>query len=171
MPIQKPSAQIQWKERNFPLVVIAENLHSPSNIGMITRLCEAFGVKTLYLSGPYSNTHSEKFRKTARAAENYLTIITSEDTVSVMQALRAQHYQIIALEITKDSRSIRSLTVKKSAPIAVIVGSERHGIAPLTLKTVDDAYHIEQYGKTGSLNVSTALAIALHEISAKYMGM
>ncbi|WP_262913086.1 TrmH family RNA methyltransferase [Portibacter marinus] len=164
MALQVPSQQLNWENRTFPIVVIAENIHSPTNVGMIIRICEAFGVQTLYFTGPYSNP-SSKFKKASRSAEKYIEIIKDEDTVSVIQGLISQHFKIIALEITDESTSIAQFQVENGARLAILVGSERHGINDISLKLADTELHIEQFGKTGSLNVGTALSVALYELS------
>lgn len=169
MSKQTPSEEIVWEQRKFPLIVIAENIHSPSNVGLIIRACESFGVDRLYFAGFYSNVDTEKFRKTARAAQKYIEIIIQEDTISLLQTLRIQHYKSIAIEIGEASKSLADYTVNNNEKIALIIGSERHGINEISLKLADEYLHIQQFGKTGSLNVGMALSIALYEITKQLL--
>ena len=160
-----PSFEISWAFEQFPLAVIAENIHSPYNQGMIIRACESFGVRELFFTWTYSNTDSDKFRKTSRSAEKYLSIMTDDDTISVIQSLLAQQYKIFGLEICKDSKEVASYQFDTSQKYAIIIGAERHGISDLTLKFIDDCIHIRLFGNTGSVNVSMALSIALYELT------
>lgn len=162
---QIPSAQIAWKQEKFPIHVVAENIHSPSNQGLIIRICESFGVEKIFFTGPYSNNKSQNFHKAARAAEKYISIESNDDTTSVIQSLITQQFKIYALEICNTSQQLDSTIFNPSEKLALIIGSERHGINVITLTQVETALHIQQFGKTGSINVGTALSIALYEIT------
>ncbi len=165
MQHQKPSKDIKWDAQNFPLVVIAENIHSPANVGQLIRACECFGVKQLYFAGPFSNTDTNKFRSTARAAEKYLDVSTENDSSLLISKLKSEGYKLVAIEITDQSKELSSCKITKGEKLALVMGSERHGVSSETLTCVDDAVHITQFGKTGSLNVSMALGIVLYEIT------
>ncbi len=143
-------------------------MHSPSNIGMVMRICEAFGVSDLYFTGPYANTSSEKYRKAARSSEKYIRIYTNEDTASVIHEARSKKYKIIAIEITETSKRLSDYNLSGGDRLALILGSERHGVNAGTLALCDESLHIQQYGRTGSLNVGTALSIVLYQMSQLY---
>lgn len=161
---QTPSAEINWSKKKFPITVIAENIHSPTNIGMIARSCEAFGVSKIYLTGAFANTDTAKFRKTSRAASKYIDIEALEDTAALIQEFRAQNIPIVAVEICDNSIPVHQFSHNIHEELVIIVGSERYGISQSTLELSDHAVHIELYGNTGSLNVAMALSIALYSI-------
>ena len=162
---QTESSEIEWIEHDIPLIVIAENIHSPSNLGLIMRTCECFGVDKLYFSGPYSNVNTDKYRKTARSSGKFLQRECKEETAELINELRAQDFEIIAIEICETSKKLANQSFDFKQKTAILIGSERHGVSEESLKLVDQCYHIEQYGKTGSLNVGMALSIALYEIT------
>jgi tRNA G18 (ribose-2'-O)-methylase SpoU len=164
--LEHKGEQLNWKISKWPIVVIAENVHSPSNIELILRSAESFGVSTIYFSGPYSNIKSEKFRKNSHASEKYIEIIQFEDTISLIQSLKAQQYEIWALETSEHSKNITFAEFPVAKKIALIVGSEQNGINDITLKLADDVFHIKQFGRIGSLNVSIALSIALYKLTS-----
>ncbi|GLR15676.1 TrmH family RNA methyltransferase [Portibacter lacus] len=165
MSNQVPSDKINWDQKKFPLLVIVENIHSPANVGLIIRTCEAFGVSEIHFLGPYSNVHSDKFKKAARSAEKYIDIIIEQETEVQLNKIHERGYQIIALEIADQSKPLHKLILGTQEKIALLLGSERHGISPESLLLADHSIHIQQYGRTGSLNVGTALSIALYEIT------
>jgi tRNA G18 (ribose-2'-O)-methylase SpoU len=162
---QKPSEEIKWTDQEFPIVVVAENIHSPANVGLLVRACECFGIKKLYFTGPFSNTDSNRFRKTARAAEKYLSIKQEETSHLLLKQLRSENYHLIACEITDKSTSLHNFKIENCEKIALILGSERHGVTDGTLRLVDEAVHIDQYGRTGSLNIAMALSVVLYEFT------
>lgn len=50
-----------------------------------------------------------------------------------------------------------------AGPLAIIVGSEEHGISPILLQKADELVKIPLFGKIGSLNVSVAASLMLFE--------
>jgi 23S rRNA (guanosine2251-2'-O)-methyltransferase len=53
--------------------------------------------------------------------------------------------------------------VDLTVPTALVVGGEGQGVRPLVRKTCDHRARIPMAGRVGSLNASTAAAIALYE--------
>jgi len=50
-------------------------------------------------------------------------------------------------------------------PVALVLGGENTGVRHLTLKLCDGVVSIRMRGKTNSLNVGAATAIALYEVN------
>lgn len=69
---------------------------------------------------------------------------------------------MVALEITDKSENIYSYDVPEK--LAVIVGSEAHGISPKVLDKCDSAVFIPMLGKGSSLNVAVSVGIALSHL-------
>lgn len=154
--------------KTFPLVVLCEDFQSPQNIGMVFRICEIMGVQTLYLTGLSTAPPNRKISKTARSAEKKVPFIYDIDTAKIIAQLKTSGYVIIGLEITNQSKDIRTFDFKSIDKIAFIVGTENYGISEATLKTIDAAVQIPMYGSISSMNVATALSIGLYEITKQW---
>ena len=74
-------------------------------------------------------------------------------------------YQLIALEITDESKALETLKVENDKPVALIVGNENFGISEAVLKQCNEVVHIDMYGKNSSMNVVQATSIALYAIT------
>ena len=78
-----------------------------------------------------------------------------------LRRLRDAGYFVLAL----DPGSPAALeTVAPPAPVAVLVGAEGAGLSSGALAAATDRARIEMAGQVDSLNVATALAIALHHL-------
>jgi len=57
-----------------------------------------------------------------------------------------------------------------TGPVAIVLGSEGHGVSALTKKLCDGIFTIDMVGKVNSLNVSVATGIALYEAYTQRKG-
>lgn len=64
--IQKEHENIENNKHNLQIVLIAENIRTPENAGMIMRLSEAFGVNKIYFAGEHSIDLTTKVKRASR---------------------------------------------------------------------------------------------------------
>ncbi len=158
------------------LVLIAHDIRSTHNVGALLRTAECMGVDHVYLTGytPYPITMddsrlphireklSRQIHKTALDAENLVPWSAASNVRAVIDELRQNKFQIIALEQTIDS--IPLTTFKMKSDTALLIGREVEGVDPALLELCDAAIEIPQFGKKESLNVVQATAIALYQL-------
>lgn len=146
--------------------VILHNIRSAHNVGSIFRSADAFGVSKLFLGGytPTPLMHAA-VAKTALGAENSVLWEKYWHTHKLIEALKNQGVQIVALEQTKNSVLLDKF--KPAFPMALILGSEVNGLSEKILKYVDQVVEIPMYGMKESLNVSVAFGIAGYSLSQK----
>jgi len=161
---QLSHAETRNEEKIFPLIVIGENIHSPQNVGMIFRICEIMGVRHLYLTGSSPVPPGRKIAKSARSAEKRVPFSYNEDTMEVLNILKQEKYMTIGLEITDQSKDIRTFDFQSIDKIALIIGAENYGLSASTLNALDVTIQIPMFGTLSSLNVASALSIGLYEI-------
>ena len=109
--------------KTFPLVVLCENFLSPENVGMTFRICEAMGVHHLYLAGSSPTLPNRKIVKAARSAHKRIPHSHQLATAGLLHQLNQDGYTLIGLEITNQSKDIRTFdftTLDKIAFIAVL---------------------------------------------------
>lgn len=157
----------RFKSKTFPIVLVCDGVQSPSNIGGLFRICDALGVSQIIFCNADVNINSSRLKKTARNSEKNVSYTISNNLLSEIDILKQQQYHILALEITEKSKSIEKLKLSKDQKIALIIGNEQHGISEKALQKVQEATHINMYGKNSSMNVVQATAIALYSILNK----
>ena len=161
---QLEHTELTTTRRTFPLRLVLESVQVPDNVGMIFRLAEAFGVERIYLTGGSIAPPNQKISKVSRKTIKEIDFQVVESTASVIAQLKLESFFVIGLEVTTASASLRDFDFKTKEKIVLVVGSEKHGISIETLGLLDACVAIPLLGKTTSLNVATALAIALYEV-------
>jgi len=143
--------------------VICDNIRSLENIGSIFRTSDALGVSKIYLCGISGKPPHHKISKTALGAEETTPFDHCKQIGRLIDKLKAQKVQIVALE--QDKTAIEYTKFKPSFPVALIVGNEVEGVSKKVLKKCDKIIYLPMSGQKESLNVSVAFGIAGYEIN------
>lgn len=169
------------------LFLIVHNVRSAHNVGSLFRTADGAGVDKIYLTG-YTPRPAKSGKLVLSAAEKELqkTALGAEITVPwvyersfsrLMQTLRSQSVELIALEQFSTSVDYRKFELPKSKrkkqtlrSMGLIVGNEVTGLLPRELKRVNSIIHLPMRGMKESLNVSVAGAIALYHLRATIEG-
>lgn len=159
------------------IILIAHNLRSCHNVGSLLRTADGLGVEHVHLTGytPYplregdsrlphlAQKVARQIHKTALGAEHTIHWSHSEDVLPLIAILKADGYEVAALEQAK--RSVKLPTFRSAGPIALLVGREVEGVEPEVLIECDRVVEIPMAGKKESFNVSVAAAIALYHLT------
>ena len=148
------------------MIVILHNIRSLYNVGSIFRTADAAGVSKIYLCGitpkPIDEfcRPREQLTKVSLGAEKYVEWEHCKSAARLIDELRADKYEIFAVEQSKKSIPYYKVKSKnKNAKIALILGSEIKGLPSSILKHADEILEIPMKGKKESLNVSVAFGI------------
>ena len=147
------------------IYIILHNIRSIHNVGSMFRTADASGVKKIYLCG-YTPTPVDRFgrnrrdiSKVALGAENIVQWEYEEDIERVIDKLKKENKQVVAVEQDKNSISYKDFILEKDT--AFILGEERNGIEKSILNKCDKIIEIGMKGRKESLNVSVACGIVL----------
>lgn len=151
-----------FKEQQFPIVLICDSVTNAPNIGSLFRIADAMGIEKLVFCGE-NIPIGRRMTKTSRSTEKYVPYEIHESIASLIKSYAS--YQLIALEITDESKPLETLKVENNKPVALIVGNENFGISEAVLKECNEVVHIDMYGKNSSMNVVQATSIALYAIT------
>ncbi len=155
--------ETNWQEAKHPLILACDNWKDPRNVGMAFRLADAFGVQEIWLGGDTPVPPGKKITKTARSTEKWMPFQAVPDLATALKKAKSENHILWGIEITSESLPLEK-TKEKSLPPALIlvIGAERNGISPEVLECLDTCFYIPMFGKNTSLNVATALGIALY---------
>lgn len=151
----------------IPVVIIADNIASHLNVGSIFRIADTFGVTEILLCEKSPTPPHKLISRTGRGGEKHVTYRYFDETIAAINALKTEGYYILALEITNTSTDVRQYNFPVHKKIAIIVGSEEKGIAQEVLNAVDACIHITSVGYCLSMNLATALAVAVYEAASQ----
>ena len=152
--------------KNNCFVLILDNIRSLYNVGAIFRIADGAGIDKIYLggiSGWQKNGLNPKLKKTALGAEESVAWGHHWQIWRIIDELKKDGFQIVALEQT--AKSINYLKFKPKFPLALIIGNEKRGVSPGLLKRADKIIELPMSGKKESLNVAVAAGIAIYELN------
>ena len=154
------------------MVVLLHNVRSIQNVASIFRTADGVGVEKIYLCGitpgPIDRLgHSRaQFVKVSLGSENSIPYEKRSSTPKVIDDLKKEGYQILAIEQSRNSTPHYKFK-SKNKKIALVLGSEVAGLSPAILKKADKILEIPMKGKKESLNVAVAFGIVAYAIRYK----
>ncbi len=155
-------------KRQFPLTILLDNITTPQNVGALFRIADTFGIEQLAICGTTPVPPHKRINSGGRGTEKSVPFVYFADALDAVLHFKNAGYTVIALEITDESRPIRSIDFKKLEKIVLIAGSEETGVAQSLLDAADFAVHIPSFGICLSMNVATSVAVAAYEITGQY---
>lgn len=148
----------------FPIVAVLDNVRSMHNVGSVFRTADAFRLQGIHLCGYTPQPPHRDIQKTALGATETVQWRHSASAVDLIQELKAEGYQLWAVEQVKGSVSLQDWHPDPQARIALIFGNEVEGVQQDLLVHCDGCIEIPQLGMKHSLNVSVAAGIVLWEL-------
>jgi TrmH family RNA methyltransferase len=161
----KPLSEIQLPEN--PLLLIAEQLEKPGNLGTLLRTADAAGVDAVIVCDPRTDINNPNVIRASMGTLFFMPIAeaSSQET---LQWLKEKKIQPVSA-FPSAQKEYTQLNLK--IPTAIIVGAEDEGLSPLWEAETNGQARIPMLGKNDSLNVSTAAAIFLYEAVRQRRGV
>lgn len=144
------------KGKKYPLVLILDGIEDPHNLGAILRSADAFGVDGIIIKNHGQVQLNGTVAKVSTGAINYVKVAVVSNLSNTVEKLKQNGYWVVASD---GSAKQGYLDIDYKCPIALIVGSEGFGIAPLLLKRSDFIVKIPMCGHVSCLNASVATAV------------
>lgn len=144
-----------------PLIVMAEGLSDPHNLGAIIRTSEAIGAQGLILPQRRAVGITSTVMKVAAGALETFPVARVVNLNRALEELKKAGFWVYGTSATADKPIYE---VKFSGAIVLVVGSEGQGLSRLIEESCDVLVSIPLEGTTPSLNVSVATGMALYEI-------
>jgi TrmH family RNA methyltransferase len=165
--VKLPQFQLDQIIRDSSLLLLADQLQDPGNLGTLIRSAEAFGVKAVLLT---ENTVSPANQKAVRASAGSLfrmPVLSGFKPDHLLDDLRQRGFKLVATT-PRGGQDFRKVDYRGSA--ALVVGNEGSGLSKSTLDRIDLRITIPLAAKIESLNVAVASSIILAE-AARQRGM
>ncbi len=147
------------KLNDLPLVIVAESVEKPGNLGAILRTSDAAGVDALLVCDPRVDLWNPNVVRASRGA--VFSVATVEcDNASALDWLKKQAIRILAATPSADE-VYSSIDLRQ--PIAIAVGTEDEGLSEFWMSHADTKVRIPMMGRVNSLNVSVSTALIVYE--------
>lgn len=144
-----------------PVIVVAEGVTDPHNLGSMIRSAEAFGAQGLVIPQRRAVGITSTVMKVATGALENLKVARVVNLSRALEELKAADFWIYGT-VAQSGQPLHK--VEFSTSVVLVVGSEEKGLSLMTQRHCDDLVTIPLAGKTPSLNASVAAAISLYEI-------
>jgi len=153
-----------FEEGKNPLIILLDEITDVRNFGAIARTSECLGADGIVIPIRGGSQVNEDAVKTSAGAFNYLPICREKNLLDAARYLQESGISLIACS-EKTDKYLSDIDF--TSPIALILGSEEHGISPELVEMADSTAKVKMQGNIESLNVSVAAGMALYEVQAQ----
>jgi 23S rRNA (guanosine2251-2'-O)-methyltransferase len=155
--------QLAAPRRGTPFLLVVAGVTDPQNLGALLRSAACAGVTGVVLAKHRAAHLSPSVVKVAAGAVEHLSFCVVGGIPAALAELTRAGVFTIGLAADGD-RSLYDLTLG-DAPVALVVGGEERGLAPLVRRRCDEVVAIPQPSGVASLNVAAAGTIACFEVA------
>lgn len=148
------------KLSDSPLLIVAESIEKPGNLGAILRTADAAQVDAVVVCDPRVDAYSPNVVRASRGALFTIPVIETQSAQALV-FLQRQGIQVLAATPSAEAEYTRQ---DLRGPLAVAVGTEDEGLSEFWLSQADVRVKIPMMGKVNSLNVSVSTALIVYEV-------
>lgn len=144
------------------LIVALDDVRDPGNLGTIIRLCDWFGIETLFCTEESVDIYNPKVVQATMGSISRVNVVYGNLETFLSQT------KLPVFGTFMDGKNIYQEELPKEG--IIIMGNEANGISTSVEKLVSERIAIPRFGNlqvTESLNVATATAIILSEFKRK----
>ncbi len=155
------------KTKKTPIIVVLDNIRSLNNIGSVFRTSDAFLIEKIYLCGITATPPNKDIHKTALGATDSVAWEYVEDTLTLIERLKEEKIQILAIEQAENSTMLDTFIPEKNKKYAIVMGNEVKGVQQKVVSASDTCIEIPQLGTKHSLNISVSCGVVLWDLFCK----
>lgn len=142
-----------------PLIVVADGITDPYNLGALIRCAEGAGAHGIIIPKRRSTGVTPLVAKSSAGAIEHMAIAKVSNIASTIRELKEKGVWTFAAEA--GGKPYYETDFKGAC--ALVFGSEGDGVSKVVIDTCDALTSIPMYGKVNSFNVSTAASVILCE--------
>ena len=150
-----------------PIIIILDNIRSLNNIGSVFRTSDAFLIEKIYLCGITARPPHNDIRKTALGSTETVDWEYVENTIDIVEKLKAQGVKICSIEQAENATMLHDFIPQPNITNAFIFGNEVKGVAQAVVDASDMVIEIPQFGTKHSLNISVSCGVVVWDVHSK----
>lgn len=142
-----------------PLILVAESIEKPGNMGALLRTADAANVDAVFIANPKSDLYNPNIIRSSVGCvfTNQIATGSSEELISF---LKSKKINIFAATLQNSNPYHVEEYTKGSA---IVVGTEATGLSEIWRQEAHQNINIPMQGKIDSMNVSVSAAIIVFE--------
>lgn len=141
------------------LLVVAEAVEKPGNLGAILRSADAAGAHGLIVCDPVTDAYNPNVVRASKGTLFSVPVVEAS-TPEALPWLRGHAITIVAA--TPQAQTLYT-DADLRGPVAIALGAEKEGLSRAWLEGADAVVRIPMLGRVNSLNVAMATALLLYE--------
>ena len=150
-----------------PFFIVCDELEDPHNLGAILRTAEAAGAHGVIVPRRRAAGLTSTVYKASAGAVEYVPVARVANITDTLRDLKKQGLWIYGLDMDGEDWCRTDLT----GAMALVVGSEGHGMTRLVKEQCDFILSLPMAGHINSLNASVACGIVLYEAARQRKGI
>lgn len=167
--VVEPAGYCSWSallEADAPLLLAADQITDPRNLGAILRAAEAMGATGALLTSNRCARLGPTVTRTSAGASELLPVAMETNLARALRAAGDAGLQIVGADL--DGQPPHQIDLAR--PTVIVIGAEGRGLRRLTRSCCDAIATIPLGGLTESLNAATAAAILVYEAARQRGG-
>lgn len=140
-----------------PLIVIADSIEDPHNLGALIRCAECAGAHGVVIPKRRAVGITPTVYKSSAGAIEHMLIAKVTNIAATIESLKKKGVWIF----TSEADGTPYYETDFNCACAIVLGSEGNGVSRIVKENSDYIVSIPMYGKVNSLNVSTAASVIL----------
>lgn len=142
-----------------PLLLVAEAIEKPGNLGTMLRTADATGVDAFLLCDACTDLFNPNVVR-ASTGTLFSVALAEAKTAETITWMKRRDIRILAATPHTD---LRYTDIDMTGPVAVVVGTEQYGLSNAWMDQADHRVRIPMLGAADSLNVASATTLLLYE--------
>ena len=143
-----------------PFILVLDSLEDPQNLGTVLRSAEAAGAHGVVFPTARQAPLSPAAIKASAGATEHLLLCPVDDLAAALADLHVRGLRIVG---TEAEAPLTTRQADLRGPVAIVIGSEGHGLSPTIRRRCDLMVRIPMRGRIGSLNAAVAGSVLLFE--------
>ncbi len=143
-----------------PFLVICDELEDPHNLGAVIRTAECAGAHGVIIPKRHGVGLTGTVYKASAGAVEYMPVVRVTNIADTVNELKNRNIWVFGLDMDGQPWDKTDL----SGAVALVIGSEGHGISRLVRQRCDGIVSLPMAGKINSLNASVAGGILMYEV-------
>lgn len=142
------------------IIIFLDNISDPGNAGTILRTCDWFGIRSILLSSNSAEYLNPKVIRSSMGSVFHLNIFEKSDVH--LRAFKEKGFIILSSDLKGED----IFKFKKPEKCVLVLSNESAGPSPDIIALADRKITVPGKGKAESLNVSSAAAIIISQLTS-----
>lgn len=160
-----PLATVADIVRDARRIVILENIIDHTNVGAIFRSVAGLGADAVLITPECADPLYRRSVRVSMGTVLQVPWTRISSWPAGLQELKEAGFVVASLALSDDAVSLAELAAENHEKLAVVFGTEGHGLTPATIAASDRVVRIPMSHGVDSLNVAAAAAVTLYALT------